>query len=214
MSQNTTRITPGQLWRSLQIWVFVSGTGSTTSSTTSSTWHNLHEVLPGPSTHNRPACHSQHMADTSLTEVFRSCRPGDESGHNARDSARDCQMSWVMTGELSGQGGRASVYHLSRLAAVINVSLDDLGRQSDRDVRDIWDPRSQLSLVTISLSLSLPVTVHTLHYSPRSCLGMIVRLSRSLPVLWLHIPGILYSSLPAASGLVHIEFSKHDKKLK
>ena len=178
MSQNTTRITPGQLWRSLQIWVFVSGTGSTTSSTTSSTWHNLHEVLPGPSTHNRPACHSQHMADTSLTEVFRSCRPGDESGHNARDSARDCQMSWVMTGELSGQGGRASVYHLSRLAAVINVSLDDLGRQSDRDVRDIWDPRSQLSLVTISLSLSLSQsTLCTTHPGPvwawlSDCLGL------------------------------------------
>ena len=46
-----------------------------------------------------------------------------------------CHESWQVSSV--GRGGRASVYHLSRLAAVINVSLDDLGRQSDRDVRDI-----------------------------------------------------------------------------
>ena len=63
-----------------------------------------------------------------------------------------------------------------------------------------WGPGSQLSLVTISLSLS---SCHTLHSAvpTSSCLGMIVRLSSYLPGLWLHIPGILYSALQPASGV-------------
>ena len=48
-----------------------------------------------------------------------------------------------MTAQLSGQAGQGGqglclpAHYLTLLAAVINVSLDDLGRQSDRDEGDI-----------------------------------------------------------------------------
>ena len=74
------------------------------------TWHNLHVYSPVHLPTIPRLSHPTYgpaglQSFTRPAAVFRSWRwETKDWGHNRRDSAGDCQMSWVMTGERSGQG--------------------------------------------------------------------------------------------------------------
>ena len=112
-------------------------------------------------------------SNTLLAVVFRSWRWETKDWRTQWARFR-WWLSDVMSHDRWAEwAGPLSTSH-SLPATVINVSLDDLGRQSDRDEGDIGAEISTVISHQISLS---PVTLCN---TRQSCLGIIVRLSSNL----------------------------------